>query len=252
MLVGVAAALRAGWPRWARRFRPAWPFVGGRRGGGHRLRPALRGVLRPDRPGADDLDQPARPAGHPAPGRGRRRRDPARRGLRARHGQPVAGRRLALRTVRALRHRGQLRCFSAPPSWPAAGTSIRPAAGGGRAPRPGRAGARRGRLPRRGGRRGHRRGVQTSVELFDLVVRLGSNVVSFTRLAAFGLTHAALGLLVWEGTQGAVAARRDTAPSRGGARVRRRDRAGVQPGSARRGHPGAAAGVLRAVFQRSS
>jgi len=42
--------------------------------------------------------------------------------------------------------------------------------------------------------------VQTSVEIVDLVVRLGSNVVSFTRLAAFGLTHAALGLLVWEGT----------------------------------------------------
>ena len=29
LLVGAAAALRAGWPRWARRFRPAWPFVGG-------------------------------------------------------------------------------------------------------------------------------------------------------------------------------------------------------------------------------
>lgn len=43
--------------------------------------------------------------------------------------------------------------------------------------------------------------VQASVELFDLVIRLGSNVVSFTRLAAFGLTHAALGLLVWEGTR---------------------------------------------------
>jgi V/A-type H+/Na+-transporting ATPase subunit I len=43
--------------------------------------------------------------------------------------------------------------------------------------------------------------VQASVELFDLVVRLGSNVVSFTRLAAFGLAHAALGLLVWEGTR---------------------------------------------------
>ena len=43
--------------------------------------------------------------------------------------------------------------------------------------------------------------VQAAVEVFDLVVRLGSNVVSFTRLAAFGLTHAALGLLVWEGTR---------------------------------------------------
>lgn len=43
--------------------------------------------------------------------------------------------------------------------------------------------------------------VQASVELFDLVIRLGSNVVSFARLAAFGLTHAAIGLLVWDGTQ---------------------------------------------------
>ena len=41
---------------------------------------------------------------------------------------------------------------------------------------------------------------QASVELFDTVLRLGSNVVSFARLAAFGLTHAALGLIVWEAT----------------------------------------------------
>ena len=38
------------------------------------------------------------------------------------------------------------------------------------------------------------------VELVDLVVRLGSNVVSFARLAAFGLTHAALGAVVWGAT----------------------------------------------------
>ncbi len=41
---------------------------------------------------------------------------------------------------------------------------------------------------------------ETAVELFDLVVRLGSNLVSFARLAAFGLTHAALGLVIWQGT----------------------------------------------------
>jgi V/A-type H+/Na+-transporting ATPase subunit I len=41
---------------------------------------------------------------------------------------------------------------------------------------------------------------QASVEVFDLVIRLGSNVVSFARLAAFGLAHAALSLLVWDGT----------------------------------------------------
>ncbi|GAA2806735.1 hypothetical protein GCM10010522_25680 [Kribbella solani] len=42
--------------------------------------------------------------------------------------------------------------------------------------------------------------LQAIVELFDVVVRLGSNVVSFARLAAFGLTHAALGAIVWTGT----------------------------------------------------
>ncbi|MFF0341308.1 V-type ATPase 116kDa subunit family protein [Kribbella sp. NPDC004875] len=41
---------------------------------------------------------------------------------------------------------------------------------------------------------------QAAVELFDVVVRLGSNIVSFARLAAFGLTHAALGAIVWAGT----------------------------------------------------
>ena len=43
--------------------------------------------------------------------------------------------------------------------------------------------------------------MQAVIESFDLVVRLGSNVVSFTRLAAFGLSHAALSLLVWQGTR---------------------------------------------------
>ncbi|WP_201845233.1 V-type ATPase 116kDa subunit family protein [Myceligenerans indicum] len=42
--------------------------------------------------------------------------------------------------------------------------------------------------------------VQTGVGLFDVVVRLGSNLVSFARLAAFGMTHAALGWVVWQGT----------------------------------------------------
>ncbi len=43
---------------------------------------------------------------------------------------------------------------------------------------------------------------QAGIELFDLVVRLGSNLVSFARLAAFGLTHAALGAVIWQGTTG--------------------------------------------------
>jgi V/A-type H+-transporting ATPase subunit I len=42
--------------------------------------------------------------------------------------------------------------------------------------------------------------VQAGVELVDTVIRVGSNVVSFARLAAFGLTHAALAWLVWQGT----------------------------------------------------
>ncbi|MGZ4550844.1 MAG: V-type ATPase 116kDa subunit family protein [Blastococcus sp.] len=42
--------------------------------------------------------------------------------------------------------------------------------------------------------------LQAAIELFDIVVRLGSNLVSFARLAAFGLTHAALGFVVWDAT----------------------------------------------------
>jgi V/A-type H+-transporting ATPase subunit I len=48
--------------------------------------------------------------------------------------------------------------------------------------------------------RGAAAAVQTVVQLIDLVVRIGANLVSFARLAAFGLTHAALGGLVWSGT----------------------------------------------------
>jgi V/A-type H+-transporting ATPase subunit I len=57
-----------------------------------------------------------------------------------------------------------------------------------------------GLLARSGG--GGAGAAEAGVELFDLVVRLGSNLVSFARLAAFGLTHAALGAVVWEGTTG--------------------------------------------------
>ncbi len=41
--------------------------------------------------------------------------------------------------------------------------------------------------------------LQAVIGGFDLVIRLGSNVVSFARLAAFGMTHAALGWVVWRG-----------------------------------------------------
>lgn len=56
--------------------------------------------------------------------------------------------------------------------------------------------------------------LQSVIETFDLLIRLGSNVVSFARLAAFGLTHAVLTWVVWSaagalwaaGAAGAVAA----------------------------------------------
>jgi V/A-type H+-transporting ATPase subunit I len=43
---------------------------------------------------------------------------------------------------------------------------------------------------------------QASVEVFDAVMRVGTNLVSFVRLAAFGLTHAAIGKIVWDATSG--------------------------------------------------
>lgn len=46
--------------------------------------------------------------------------------------------------------------------------------------------------------------VQTGIQLLDALVRIGSNVVSFARLAAFGLTHAALGAIVWDATTALV------------------------------------------------
>ncbi|MEU8717422.1 V-type ATPase 116kDa subunit family protein [Streptomyces sp. NPDC048663] len=46
---------------------------------------------------------------------------------------------------------------------------------------------------------------ETGVRLFDVVVRTGTNTLSFARLAAFGLTHAALADVVWRGTTGLAA-----------------------------------------------
>jgi V/A-type H+-transporting ATPase subunit I len=42
--------------------------------------------------------------------------------------------------------------------------------------------------------------IQAVVELVDTVIRLGSNVISFARLAVFGLMHATLMMVVWNGT----------------------------------------------------
>lgn len=41
---------------------------------------------------------------------------------------------------------------------------------------------------------------EAGVEMFDTLLRLGSNMVSFARLAAFGLTHAVILEVVWDGT----------------------------------------------------
>ena len=43
------------------------------------------------------------------------------------------------------------------------------------------------------------------IELFDAILRTATNAGSFARLAAFGLTHAAIGGLVWSGTVALVA-----------------------------------------------
>ncbi len=45
--------------------------------------------------------------------------------------------------------------------------------------------------------RGRLAPLEVVVEVADGVVRIGASAISFTRLAAFGLMHAALGMLVW-------------------------------------------------------
>jgi V/A-type H+/Na+-transporting ATPase subunit I len=44
--------------------------------------------------------------------------------------------------------------------------------------------------------------VQVLIELFDAVERVAANLISFTRLGAFGLMHAALGSIVLDGARG--------------------------------------------------
>jgi V/A-type H+-transporting ATPase subunit I len=46
--------------------------------------------------------------------------------------------------------------------------------------------------------RGRLAAVEVSVEVVDAVVRIGASAISFTRLAAFGVMHAALGMIVWD------------------------------------------------------
>ena len=200
VLLGVAVALRAGWPGWARRFRQAWPFVAsagaaatafgllyGECFGPTGLVPVLW---------IDPLDH-AVTLLLVAMGAG---------------AVMLAGA-YALGTINRWREGGWPSAVYA--SSGVAGTTVFLGAGvmvggwyfhhglllagGGLFALAGLALAAAGFLAEAGGGGAGR--IQAAVEVFDLVVRLGSNVVSFTRLAAFGLTHAALGLLVWEGTR---------------------------------------------------
>jgi V/A-type H+-transporting ATPase subunit I len=200
LLVAAGAALRAGWPRWARRFQAAWPFVAGAG-----LAATVFGVLYGEFFGPTGtvpaiwLD----PLSHPVT------LLLAAAGIGA---ILIAGA-YALGAVNRWREGGWPATLYAPSGIAgsllflgiglgAAGWYFHQGpllAAGVAAAVTGLALALAGFLAEAGGSGAGI--VQALVELLDMSVRLGSNVVSFTRLAAFGLTHAALGLLVWEGTR---------------------------------------------------
>jgi len=199
-LLGVAAALRAGWPAWARRFRQAWLFVGGAG-----LAATVFGLLYGECFGPTGLLPTAwlSPLDHPV----------TLLLVAVGIGTVMLAGAYALGTVNRWREGSWTSALYAPSG--IAGIMVFLGLGacvggwylhqdlllatGGVVALAGLALAAVGFLAEAGGGGAGR--IQTSVELFDLVVRIGSNVVSFTRLAAFGLTHAALGLLVWEGTR---------------------------------------------------
>jgi V/A-type H+-transporting ATPase subunit I len=211
MLLLVAAALRAGWPRRLARLRRAWPLLAGAG-----VSATVFGLLYGECFGPSGLVPVVwlAPLEHPVPlllagvGVG---------------GVLLAGA-YALGMVNRWREGGWPLLLYAPSGLAgttlflglgltAGGWYLGPrwlAAGGAAVAAAGLALAFTGFLAEAGGGAG---GVgQASVELFDVVIRLGSNVVSFARLAAFGLTHAALGSAVWGATTalwhrgGAVAA----------------------------------------------
>lgn len=198
-LVAVAVALRAGWPRWARRFSQAWPFVGGAG-----LAATAFGLLYGDCFGPNGLVPTTwlDPLDHPG----------ALLIAAAGVGAVLLAGAYALGTVNRWREGGWASMLYAPSGGAGSGLflGVGAAAAGwyfhigallvvGVVVALGGLGlAAVGFLAESGGGAGV---TQAAVELFDLVVRLGSSVVSFTRLAAFGLTHAALGLVVWNGTR---------------------------------------------------
>ena len=200
VLAGAAVALRVGWPRWLRRFRAAWPFVGGAG-----VAATVFGLLYGEFFGPTSLV----PVLWLDPLRNPVTLLLAAAGL----GAVLLAGAYALGVVNRWREGGLRAALYAPSGiagscvflgaavaaagWYAHHTPL--LAAGGLLGLAGLALAFAGFLAEAGG--GGTGIAQASVELADLVVRLGSNVVSFTRLAAFGLTHAALGLLVWEGTR---------------------------------------------------
>ncbi len=200
VLVAAAAALRAGWPRWARRFQRAWLFVAGAG-----VAATGFGVLYGEFFGPtsvvpavwlNPLDRPVTLL-------------LAATGLGA---FMLAGA-YALGMINRWREGGWTSALYAPSG--VAGTALYLGAGlmgcgwylhqtamvaaGALIAVAGLALAMAGFVAGAGG--GAAGWSQAVVELFDLVIRIGSNVVSFTRLAAFGLTHAALSLLVWDGAR---------------------------------------------------
>ncbi|HUY45431.1 MAG TPA: V-type ATPase 116kDa subunit family protein [Streptosporangiaceae bacterium] len=200
LLVGVAAALRAGWPRWARRFRQAWPFVGGAG-----LAATAFGLLYGEFFGPTGLVPTIwlNPLSQPV----------TLLLVAVGIGAVLLAGAYALGTINRWREGGWPAALYAPSG--IAGASLFLGAGlaiagwyfhqtpvlvaGGLAALAGLLLALAGFLANAGG--GGAGIIQAVIELVDMLIRLGSNVVSFARLAAFGLTHAALGLLVWEGTR---------------------------------------------------
>jgi V/A-type H+/Na+-transporting ATPase subunit I len=200
LLVVVAAALRMGWPRWLRRYRSAWPFVGGAG-----VAATAFGLLYGECFGPTGLVPTIwlSPLAHPV----------TLLLAAAGFGAVLLAGAYVLGTINRWREGGWRGAVYAPSgvaggclflgaALAAAGWYFHHSAwlvAGGLVALSGTGLAAAGFLAEAGS--GGIAIVQSSVEVFDLVVRLISNVFSFTRLAAFGLAHAALGLLVWEGTR---------------------------------------------------